>query len=68
MSEPAQVTPTTPTATSAAAPNAAPAAHKGTPGRDAKRVLHRVCIQCNNMFRVTPENFEAKQCSNCHKG
>ncbi len=30
--------------------------------------LHRVCIQCNNMFRVTPENFDAKQCPNCHKG
>jgi hypothetical protein len=36
--------------------------------RGTKRVLHRVCIQCNNMFRVTPENFEAKQCPNCHKG
>ena len=31
-------------------------------------VIHRVCITCNNMFRVTPENYEAKQCSNCHKG
>ena len=31
-------------------------------------VLHRVCIQCNNMFRVTPENFDAKQCPSCHKG
>lgn len=31
-------------------------------------VIHRVCIQCNNMFRVTPENFDAKQCPNCHKG
>ncbi len=31
-------------------------------------VLHRVCIQCNNMFRVTPQNFDAKQCPNCHKG
>ena len=36
-----------------------------TPGQP---VLHRVCIQCNNMFRVTPENFDAKQCANCHKG
>jgi hypothetical protein len=44
------------------------AAHKGAPPRNSKRVLHRVCIQCNNMFRVTPENFEAKQCPNCHKG
>lgn len=30
-------------------------------------VLHRVCITCNNMFRATPENYEAKQCPNCHK-
>jgi hypothetical protein len=36
-----------------------------TPGEP---VLHRVCIQCNNMFRVTPDNFDAKQCPNCHKG
>jgi hypothetical protein len=38
------------------------------PSRESGRVLHRVCIQCNKMFRVTPENFEAKQCANCHKG
>jgi len=31
-------------------------------------VLHRVCIQCNNMFRVTPDKFDAKQCPTCHKG
>ncbi|MGO9640590.1 MAG: hypothetical protein ACLP1Y_04700 [Candidatus Acidiferrales bacterium] len=31
-------------------------------------VLHRVCIQCNNMFRVTPDRYDAKQCPNCHKG
>jgi len=31
-------------------------------------VLHRVCIQCNNMFRVTPDKFDAKQCPACHKG
>jgi hypothetical protein len=31
-------------------------------------VLHRVCIQCNNMFRVPPHQFDAKQCPNCHKG
>jgi len=37
-------------------------------GPDVKPVIHRVCIQCNNMFRVTPENFDAKQCPNCHKG
>ena len=41
--------------------------HKAPPPRGA-RVLHRVCIQCNNMFRVTPENYDAKQCPNCHKG
>ena len=39
----------------AAAPSASP-------------VLHRVCIQCNNMFRVPPGKFDAKQCPNCHKG
>jgi len=27
-----------------------------------------VCIQCNNMFRVSPDKFDAKQCPNCHKG
>jgi hypothetical protein len=32
----------------------------------ASPVLHRVCIQCNNMFRVTPDKFDAKQCPNCH--
>ena len=31
-------------------------------------ILHRVCIQCNNMFRVTPDRYDAKQCPNCHKG
>jgi len=31
-------------------------------------LLHRVCIQCNNMFRVPPDKFDAKQCPNCHKG
>ncbi|HMD30541.1 MAG TPA: hypothetical protein VKG84_01445 [Candidatus Acidoferrales bacterium] len=30
--------------------------------------IHRVCIQCNNMFPVTPDKFDAKQCPNCHKG
>ena len=30
-------------------------------------IIHRVCITCNNMFRVTPANYEAKQCPNCHK-
>lgn len=31
-------------------------------------VIHRVCIQCNNMFTVTMDRYEAKQCPNCHKG
>ena len=31
-------------------------------------VIHRVCVTCNNMFRVTPENYQAKLCPNCHKG
>lgn len=43
-------------------------AHNATPPRGSRRVLHRVCIQCNNMFRVNPENYDAKQCPNCHKG
>jgi hypothetical protein len=30
--------------------------------------IHRVCIQCNNVFRVTADKFDAKQCPNCHKG
>ena len=38
------------------------------PGAVVSPVLHRVCIQCNNMFRVTPDKFDAKQCPNCHKG
>ncbi|HEX2713374.1 MAG TPA: hypothetical protein VHM88_14335 [Candidatus Acidoferrales bacterium] len=38
------------------------------PGNAPQPVIHRVCIQCNNMFRVTPDNYEAKQCPNCHKG
>jgi hypothetical protein len=40
----------------------------GEPARATRRPLHRVCIQCNNMFVVTPEHFDAKQCPNCHKG
>jgi hypothetical protein len=32
------------------------------------KLIHRVCIQCNNMFTVTPDKFDAKQCPNCHKG
>jgi hypothetical protein len=38
------------------------------PGVVVSTVIHRVCIQCNNMFRVTPDHFDAKQCPNCHKG
>jgi hypothetical protein len=38
------------------------------PGAVVSPVIHRVCIQCNNMFRVTPDRFDAKQCPNCHKG
>jgi hypothetical protein len=38
------------------------------PGVVVSSVIHRVCIQCNNMFRVTPDRFDAKQCPNCHKG
>jgi hypothetical protein len=38
------------------------------PGAVVSSVLHRVCIQCNNMFPVTPDRFDAKQCPNCHKG
>jgi hypothetical protein len=33
-----------------------------------KPVIHRVCIQCNGMFKVTADNYAAKQCPNCHKG
>jgi hypothetical protein len=38
------------------------------PGAKPKPKIHRVCIQCNNMFVVTADNYEAKQCPNCHKG
>jgi len=38
------------------------------PGAVVSPVIHRVCIQCNNMFRVTPDRFDAKQCPVCHKG
>jgi len=33
-----------------------------------KPLIHRVCIQCNNMFTVTADRYDAKQCPNCHKG
>ncbi len=45
-----------------------PAKTETKPADAKKPPLHRVCIQCNNMFRVTPENYEAKHCPNCHKG
>lgn len=51
-----------------AAPEHKTQTHNAPPPRGSDRVLHRVCIQCNNMFRVTPENYDAKQCPNCHKG
>jgi len=38
------------------------------PDQKPQPVIHRVCIQCNNMFVVTMDRFEAKQCPNCHKG
>jgi len=40
------------------------------PPTDIKPVpkIHRVCIQCNAMFTVTPDKFDAKQCPACHKG
>jgi hypothetical protein len=48
------------------APGAPLADKAGTPA--ISKVLHRVCIQCNNVFRVPTEKFDAKQCPNCHKG
>ncbi len=43
--------------------------HSSTrPASPASPVIHRVCIQCNNMFQVPPDKFDAKQCPNCHKG
>jgi PHP family Zn ribbon phosphoesterase len=38
------------------------------PAAKSGKLIHRVCIQCNNMFTVTPDKFDAKQCPNCHKG
>jgi len=48
------------------APTAQLADKAGTPAPS--KIIHRVCIQCNNVFRVPPEKFDAKQCPNCHKG
>ena len=46
----------------------APSQQQPKPGEKPKPKIHRVCIQCNNMFVVTMDNYEAKQCPNCHKG
>jgi len=47
-------------------PTAATHSAAGTAGKS--EVLHRVCIQCNNVFRAPSDKFDAKQCPNCHKG
>jgi len=36
--------------------------------KQAQDFIHRVCVQCNNVFRVPADKFDAKQCPNCHKG
>jgi hypothetical protein len=41
--------------------------HDAPPPSD-KPLIHRVCIQCNNMFTVTADRYDAKQCPSCHKG
>jgi len=43
-------------------------AAKSAAGTGKPKKIHRVCIQCNNMFEVTADNYAAKQCPNCHKG
>jgi len=40
----------------------------GVPTASKADYLHKVCIQCNNVFLVPPDKFDAKQCPNCHKG
>ncbi len=42
------------------------AAKQGT-SAPPKKKIHRVCITCNYMFEVTPDNFAAKHCPKCHK-
>ena len=37
------------------------------PGAPPPKKIHRVCITCNYMFEVTPDNFAAKHCPKCHK-
>jgi hypothetical protein len=51
-------------------PKTSPPASKGSPKLKpvSSTVIHRVCIQCNNMFRVSPDKLDAKQCPACHKG
>ncbi len=44
-----------------------PQKSENKPETQSQPVIHRVCVTCNNMFRVTPDNYEAKQCPNCHK-
>jgi len=36
--------------------------------KPASAFIHRVCTQCNNVFRVPADKFDAKQCPKCHKG
>jgi hypothetical protein len=53
------------------APNASDPRHsQDTPQPPEKHeaFVHRVCIQCNGVFRVPADKFDAKQCPNCHKG
>lgn len=52
----------------ASAPASANPGKSPQPGAVVSPVIHRVCIQCNNMFPVTPDRFDAKQCPVCHKG
>ncbi len=59
-----------PMAAETASPQTGSPTSKASPKRTpvSSTVIHRVCIQCNNMFRVTPDKFDAKQCPACHKG
>ncbi len=31
-----------------------------------KTLIHRVCVTCNKMFVVDAEEYEEKQCPECH--
>ncbi len=44
------------------------AAHSGHGSAAGGPMIHRVCIQCNNMFSVPAGDFNTKQCPACHKG